>query len=101
MTGARPVVDLELHTADRAAAGAFYASLLRWRPELIEARSGSWLGPGPGGGGAGGGGRSCARRDRGHGWPPASAEGCPVASANVEPKAALSHADAEDAARTP
>jgi predicted enzyme related to lactoylglutathione lyase len=39
----RPVVHLELHTPDRAAAGAFYASLLHWRPELIEARCGSYL----------------------------------------------------------
>jgi predicted enzyme related to lactoylglutathione lyase len=39
----RPVVHLELHTDDRAAAGAFYAALLRWQPELIEARCGSYL----------------------------------------------------------
>lgn len=40
---ARSVVHLELHTANQAAASAFYARLLRWRPERIEARSGSYL----------------------------------------------------------
>src|SRR4029453_8360951 len=54
MTGAGPVVQLELPTADRATAGAFYASLLRWRPELIETGSGSYLALELGGGGAGG-----------------------------------------------
>ena len=39
----RPVVHLELHTVDREAASAFYARLLRWRPELVEARCGSYL----------------------------------------------------------
>jgi uncharacterized protein len=39
----RPLVHLELHTDDRAAAGAFYAALLDWQPELIEARCGSYL----------------------------------------------------------
>lgn len=39
----RPVVHLELHTDDQAAASAFYACLLGWRPELIEARCGSYL----------------------------------------------------------
>jgi predicted enzyme related to lactoylglutathione lyase len=39
----RPVVHLELHTGDRAAASAFYVRLLGWRPELVEARSGSYL----------------------------------------------------------
>jgi len=39
----RPVVHLELHTGDQEAASAFYARLLRWRPELVEARSGSYL----------------------------------------------------------
>jgi len=47
-------VHLELHTPDQAAARAFYARLLRWRPELIEAGSGSYvaleLGRGLGGG---------------------------------------------------
>ncbi len=40
---ARPVVHLELHTGDQARASAFYAQLLRWRPELIRAPSGSYL----------------------------------------------------------
>ena len=42
-TAPRPVVHLELHTQDRAAAGRFYASLLCWRPELITAGCGSYL----------------------------------------------------------
>jgi predicted enzyme related to lactoylglutathione lyase len=42
-SGPRSVVHLELHTADRSAASAFYATLLRWRPELIDARCGSYL----------------------------------------------------------
>jgi predicted enzyme related to lactoylglutathione lyase len=50
----RPVVHLELHTPDQAAASAFYERLLAWRPELIEARCGSYvaleLGRGLGGG---------------------------------------------------
>jgi predicted enzyme related to lactoylglutathione lyase len=40
---ARPVVHLELHTANQAAASAFYARLLRWRSEPIEACCGSYL----------------------------------------------------------
>jgi predicted enzyme related to lactoylglutathione lyase len=39
----RPLVHLELHTDDRAAAGAFYGALLHWQPELIDARCGSYL----------------------------------------------------------
>jgi predicted enzyme related to lactoylglutathione lyase len=39
----RPVVHLELHTGDQASASAFYARLLRWRPELIRAAKGSYL----------------------------------------------------------
>jgi hypothetical protein len=74
MTGARPVVHLELHTADRAAAGAFYARLLRWRPELIETRSGN-------------------------GWPSASAEAWPVASSNVEPEGCSPPTPATSSAR--
>jgi predicted enzyme related to lactoylglutathione lyase len=50
----RPVVHLELHTGDQEAASAFYARLLRWRTELVEARCGSYfaleLGGGLGGG---------------------------------------------------
>jgi predicted enzyme related to lactoylglutathione lyase len=34
---------LELHTPDLAAARAFYEGLFRWRLELIEERSGSYL----------------------------------------------------------
>jgi predicted enzyme related to lactoylglutathione lyase len=45
----RPVVHLELHTPDQAAASAFYARLLGWRPEVIEARCGSYLALGLGG----------------------------------------------------
>jgi uncharacterized protein len=43
MSGPRPVVHLELHTADQARASAFYAELLCWRPELIKAGSSSYL----------------------------------------------------------
>jgi predicted enzyme related to lactoylglutathione lyase len=39
----RPVVHLELHTADRQEASAFYAGLLQWRPELVRAACGSYL----------------------------------------------------------
>jgi len=46
----RPVVHLELHTPDRAAAGAFYERLLAWRSEPIEMRCGSYLALGLGGG---------------------------------------------------
>jgi hypothetical protein len=52
--GPLSVVHLELHTGDRAAARAFYAGVLGWRPELIDARIGSYLalelGAGLGGG---------------------------------------------------
>jgi len=34
---------LELHTADRARASAFYSQLLGWRPERIVAESGTYL----------------------------------------------------------
>jgi predicted enzyme related to lactoylglutathione lyase len=50
----RPVVHLELHTGDQARAGAFYARLLRWRPELIRGASGSYLALELGGGFGGG-----------------------------------------------
>jgi predicted enzyme related to lactoylglutathione lyase len=40
---------LELRTGDHARASAFYAELLCWRQELIEAGSGSYLALGPGG----------------------------------------------------
>jgi predicted enzyme related to lactoylglutathione lyase len=42
-SGPRSVVHLELHTGDQVQASAFYARLLRWRPELIQAASGSYL----------------------------------------------------------
>src|SRR5881296_1001367 len=50
----RPVVHLELHTGDQARASAFYAKLLCWRPELIEAGSGSYVALELGGGFGGG-----------------------------------------------
>jgi predicted enzyme related to lactoylglutathione lyase len=56
MDGGHPgrVVHLELHTCDLAGASAFYSRLLRWRPERIQAGSGSYhaleLGGGLGGG---------------------------------------------------
>lgn len=43
MFSPRLVVHLELHTGDQARASAFYAKLLCWRPQLIEAGSGSYL----------------------------------------------------------
>jgi hypothetical protein len=49
MSSPRPVVHLELHTGDHARASAFYAELLCWRQELIEAGSGSCLALGLGG----------------------------------------------------
>ncbi len=54
MSSPRPVVQLELHTGDHARASAFYAKLLCWRQELIEAGSGSYLALGLGGGFGGG-----------------------------------------------
>jgi predicted enzyme related to lactoylglutathione lyase len=39
----RPVVHLELHTPDQVAASAFYARLLRWRPERVDDGSRSYL----------------------------------------------------------
>ena len=50
----RRVVHLELHTPDREAASVFYTTLLGWRPELIEARCGSYLALELGGGLGGG-----------------------------------------------
>jgi uncharacterized protein len=50
----RQVVHLELHTGDQVRAGAFYAELLQWRPELVRAGSSCYLavdlGPAVGGG---------------------------------------------------
>jgi predicted enzyme related to lactoylglutathione lyase len=54
MSSPRPVVHLEFHTGDHARASAFYAKLLCWRQELIEAGSGSYLALGLGGGFGGG-----------------------------------------------
>jgi predicted enzyme related to lactoylglutathione lyase len=39
----RPVAHLELHTPDRDAASAFYASLLDWWPELIQVQRDSYV----------------------------------------------------------
>jgi predicted enzyme related to lactoylglutathione lyase len=50
MSSPRPVVHLELHTGDQARAGAFYAKLLCWCPQLIDAGSGSYLALDLGGG---------------------------------------------------
>jgi predicted enzyme related to lactoylglutathione lyase len=50
----RPVVHLELHTGDQARASAFYAELLCWRWQLIEAGRGSYLALELGGGLGGG-----------------------------------------------
>jgi len=53
-TAPRPLAHLELHTTDLNGARAFYAELLGWRPELIEAAERSYLaldlGEGPSGG---------------------------------------------------
>jgi predicted enzyme related to lactoylglutathione lyase len=49
-----PVVHLELHSGNMARASAFYAALCGWRPERIEAYSGSYLALELGGGLGGG-----------------------------------------------
>jgi predicted enzyme related to lactoylglutathione lyase len=53
-TAPNPLAHLELHTTNLAQASAFYAELLGWRPERIEAAGRSYLaldlGEGPGGG---------------------------------------------------
>jgi predicted enzyme related to lactoylglutathione lyase len=49
-----PVVHLELHTTDLPGASAFYSRLLCWRPDRIEATSGSYLALELGGGFGGG-----------------------------------------------
>jgi predicted enzyme related to lactoylglutathione lyase len=53
-TSPSPLAHLELHTGNRTRAAAFYAELLGWRPERIEAIGQSYLaldlGTGPGGG---------------------------------------------------
>jgi uncharacterized protein len=43
LTAPRPLVHLELHTPDRAAARAFCSELLGWRPEPVEAAERSYL----------------------------------------------------------
>ena len=45
-----PVVHLELHTGAPPCATAFYAQLLQWRPERIDAACGSYLALDVGGG---------------------------------------------------
>jgi predicted enzyme related to lactoylglutathione lyase len=45
----RPLVHLELHTPDGAGASAFYEKLLRWRPQPIHTKAGSYLAMGLGG----------------------------------------------------
>jgi uncharacterized protein len=59
LSSPRPVVHLELHTGDQARAGAFYANLLGWRRQLIQAGRSAYLaldlGGGVGGGGVEGG----------------------------------------------
>jgi uncharacterized protein len=54
MSRPRPVVHLELHTGDRARASAFYADLLGWRRQLIEAGRDAYLALELGGGFGGG-----------------------------------------------
>src|SRR6266511_6238555 len=54
MSSPRPVVHLELHTGDQARASAFYANLLGWRRQLIQAGRGSYLALELGGGFCGG-----------------------------------------------
>lgn len=55
------VVHLELHTGDRQRAGAFYARLLKWQPDVIRAASSSYVALDMGGG-VGGGIVECATR---------------------------------------
>ena len=43
------IVHLELHTGDRSRAGAFYAELLHWREERIDAGGGCYHALGMGG----------------------------------------------------
>jgi predicted enzyme related to lactoylglutathione lyase len=54
LSSPRPVVHLELHTADQARASAFYANLLGWRRQPIEAGRGVYLALDLGGGFGGG-----------------------------------------------
>ena len=59
-TRSRPVVHLELHTGDLAAACEFYDGLCGWRAERIEAGGGSYTALELGGGFGGGGVVECA-----------------------------------------
>jgi len=52
--GPRPVIHLELHTRDLAAASAFYTGLLGWRPSTVETDSARYLALHLGGGLCGG-----------------------------------------------
>jgi uncharacterized protein len=54
LSSPRSVVHLELHTGDQARANAFYAKLLGWRRQPIEAGRGSYLALDLGGGLGGG-----------------------------------------------
>jgi predicted enzyme related to lactoylglutathione lyase len=49
MRHSHPIVHLELHTSDLAQARSLYSELLRWRPELVDTRCGSYLALEPGG----------------------------------------------------
>jgi uncharacterized protein len=51
---ANPVIHLELHTGDLRRAVEFYAELFGWRPERINAGTGSYLALGMGNGLGGG-----------------------------------------------
>jgi len=59
---AKPVVHLELHTADLPGARAFYSGVCGWRPEQITVASGSYLALEMGAGRLGGGIVECAAR---------------------------------------
>ena len=54
LASAKPVVHLELHTADLGGAAALYAELCGWRSERIDAPRGSYLALQLGGGFGGG-----------------------------------------------
>jgi predicted enzyme related to lactoylglutathione lyase len=51
----KPVVHLELHTSDLAAARDFYRALCGWRPQTVTTAQGSYLALGLGGYALGGG----------------------------------------------
>jgi predicted enzyme related to lactoylglutathione lyase len=54
MPGSHPIVHLELHTGDLAAARDVYAELCGWRPERVETSAGPYLALALGGGLGGG-----------------------------------------------